>query len=311
MKRSTAVAVTMIVMLAGALQTQPSAHAACSNQSMSCPTSISALPYADVAPALSFPNESGEAQRCPVAFGSTVWYKLSVPLSPFASSTVTSSPGRVETPSWERMAVFASAQGTVSTNGAPMDTELAVYRLDPVQGLIFIGCNDDAVAGTLHSAFTFSIFRGLTYVFQIGSKNGPGVMSFQATPDPDNDYLNAAIGVPSLPFDVTQSNLVATNDPGEIFPCAVANTIWYRFVSDKTQQINVNTIGSAFNTSVAVWANPENSPNLALAGCDDNSGGGPGASSLTFTMQARTAYFFQVGGTFGARGAIELHIKPA
>jgi hypothetical protein len=74
--------------------------------------------------------------------------------------------------------------------------------------------------------------------------------------------------------------------------------VWFSFRASKTGVVNVNTFVSEYDTVLNVSSGSPD--NLTYIGGNDDAGGWSGAnSSLTFTAQKGTVYFFQVTHFFG------------
>ncbi len=113
---------------------------------------------------------------------------------------------------------------------------------------------------------------------------------------PPNDLIGNATSINSLPYNVVQGNIAyATTTGGDPVYCqSVSQTVWYRFTSPVTQSLSVNTIGSNYDTVLAVF----NAGTLASVGCDNDSGGNH-TSSLTVNVTQGTTYYIGIG-VYGA-----------
>jgi hypothetical protein len=132
------------------------------------------------------------------------------------------------------------------------------------------------------------------------------------SPFPDSYYQ--ALAITDLPRTVGMSTVGATLDAGEPQPCGnVGATVWFALTTPPSppgsQTISVDTVGSYFNTAIAVYtlANPSPPPaTLTEIGCDANAT----TSGVTFAAEAGTTYYIQVGGQNGASGYLVVNASP-
>ncbi|OGO50033.1 MAG: hypothetical protein A2148_02980 [Chloroflexi bacterium RBG_16_68_14] len=123
---------------------------------------------------------------------------------------------------------------------------------------------------------------------------------------PANDDRADAVVVAALPF--TDGPFImknATSESGEPRPsCAyggVEATVWYRFTPTEDAVLIADTIGSNFDTILAVWA--ESGSRLREVGCDYGYDGAIYQARIAFRATAGQTYYFQLGGfPFYARG---------
>lgn len=141
---------------------------------------------------------------------------------------------------------------------------------------------------------------------------------------PDNDDFNRPwfftppISPPwqaSLPFDGTQDTRGATLEPGEGAPCAsISSSLWYKLQAETNGRIEIDTIGSDYDTVLAVYTYDPNgdfipSPpgsNLLALDCNDNASGAQ--SRVRFDITQYSEYFVQVGAV-GAPGTMRIHAQ--
>jgi uncharacterized delta-60 repeat protein len=94
-----------------------------------------------------------------------------------------------------------------------------------------------------------------------------------------------------------ETNTINTDDNG-LQP--VTNSVWYAWTAPATGTALFNTVGSSFDTVLAIWttANPAGGlcdPSVANIAADDDSGGNL-TSALTFPVVAGTTYYVAVEG---------------
>lgn len=155
----------------------------------------------------------------------------------------------------------------------------------------------------------------------IATSNGGGFMAgapllltypsaitvFPFTP-PANDSFAAAAAIFGGAAAVNGSTVGATSEAGEPAHAGspAAHSAWWTWTAPFSRRIALNTIGSSFDTRLAVYSGNSVSALTPLAS-DDNSGGN-GASKLTFLAVAGRTYRFAVDGRNGATGAVALNL---
>lgn len=142
------------------------------------------------------------------------------------------------------------------------------------------------------------MWRKLTLVVSLLVLVGliPGVASAQV---PNNDDLEAAVPVMAVPFEdsvATGEATVQTGEPTET--CApFANTVWYAVTLDTDRDVFIDTAGSNYDTTVAVWVG-SSFDDIELVACNDDTLAGLQAATL-ITAEAGVTYLVQVGA-FGS-----------
>jgi Ca2+-binding RTX toxin-like protein len=140
---------------------------------------------------------------------------------------------------------------------------------------------------------------------------GLGVWSIPGTAlaaPPPNDAFAARTTVAAIPYADTQSTVEATAEPGEpVSPCGPAGrSVWYQFTPAADVVLRADTLGSDFDTILAVWKGGDLA-SLSPAACADdviNS-----QSIVVFAARAGTTYVFQAGGYQDAAGALSFHLR--
>jgi len=125
---------------------------------------------------------------------------------------------------------------------------------------------------------------------------------------PPNDQCANALAISSENYTNVQSTLLATST-GDLNPACVAdfgNAVWYTWTAPSAGFVSVDTIGSGFDTVLAVYSGSCG----ALTGidCDDDDGGNL-SSKLTHAVNAGVTYYYEVGGYAGAVGQLVFHFN--
>ena len=129
-----------------------------------------------------------------------------------------------------------------------------------------------------------------------------------AVPPANDDFASAAV-VGSLPFQDTVSTVEATMEPNEPDPpCAFGvaeRTVWYAFTPGSDTFVSADTLGSSFDTVLAVWTGPDLGA-LQLVGCNDDALSL--GAQLGFRAVSGTTYYIQAGG-FAAGGSLLMRLR--
>ena len=101
------------------------------------------------------------------------------------------------------------------------------------------------------------------------------------------------------------STVDATTQEGEPTPCGgIGKTVWYSFVAPADGTLAVDTIGSAFDTVLAVYDGPARSfADLTPRACND-AFLGAFFSRIEIGVTAGTTLFIQAGGFIGQSGPL-------
>jgi Ca2+-binding RTX toxin-like protein len=138
----------------------------------------------------------------------------------------------------------------------------------------------------------------------------PGVA--HAAPPTNDDFADAIAVTEPLPYIATQDTSEATSEPGEPsladFGCGfIAATVWYSFAPSADTIVAADTVGSDFDTILAVWEGSDLG-SLTLVGCADDTRGGV-QSSVPFLAEAGVEYRIQVGGFVGQGGSLSFRAR--
>ncbi len=126
-------------------------------------------------------------------------------------------------------------------------------------------------------------------------------------PFPSNDNFANRIFLNGAVLKTSGFNVLATKEPGEPEHAGKAggSSVWWSWTAPNSGRVTVSTIGSDFDTLLAVYTGTGVS-NLQEVASDDDSGG-EGTSRLRFSSTVGTPYQIAVDG-FGASGNITLEL---
>lgn len=183
----------------------------------------------------------------------------------------------------------ASSDGvvTIDTSGSTFDTVLGVYVSTSQTNLTMTNllevAEDDDFNGKLTSLVSFPVTAGTTYKIDIDGYNGPNgtitnvpegyvVLNWNLAPLPPNDYFANALSLGTqLSGSISGNNIGATAEPNEPlhagFPAS--QTVWYSWTAPASGDVEMDTIGSSFDTVLAVYTGTSLSTLTQVAANDD------------------------------------------
>ncbi|HWH08641.1 MAG TPA: S8 family serine peptidase [Candidatus Thermoplasmatota archaeon] len=230
--------------------------------------------------------ETGEPRPC-ASIGGTVWFTW----TPTASGTA-----------------------TIDTMGSGYDTALAVYTGSSLGGLTTVGCNDDISSSDLDSRVSFTATAGVTYRIQAGGYNGAtGSLTLRVTAPaacsgPANNCFSSPTSV-AKGSSTSQSTSGATLETGEPRPCAsIGGTVWFTYTPSASGTVTIDTMGSGYDTALAVYTG-SSLTGLTNVACNDDISSTDLDSRVSFSGTAGVTYRIQAGGYNGATGSLVLRVN--
>jgi hypothetical protein len=124
-----------------------------------------------------------------------------------------------------------------------------------------------------------------------------------------SDFFATCVSLSGASGSQFDNNSYATKEPGEPNHAGNAggHSLWYCWTAPTNTSVNFDTIGSTFDTLLAVYMGDVVS-NLTLVACqDDIAGATDRLSRVTFTPKAGTTYHIAVDGFGGATGDVVLN----
>jgi hypothetical protein len=124
--------------------------------------------------------------------------------------------------------------------------------------------------------------------------------------------IRKASGGPATGYTGTQifNTFGSTKEEGEPNHCGVAGgaSEWYAYQPPANGLLTVDTIGSDFDTVLAIYTGPGTDfASLVPVACDNDSGPDGADSRTTFSVTAGTLYFIAVDGVGGTTGTVFLN----
>jgi hypothetical protein len=213
---------------------------------------------------------------------------------------------------WYRWTAPANGTLAVDTYGSSLDTTLAVYTGSAVNALTLRGSNNDS--GGLQSFVSVPVTAGqvlsiavdgvgtLESIFSLNYHFQPAVVGVQ-----NDEFANRTV-VPGAPGTITGTNIGATGEVGEPVHSPLASplaSVWWAWTAPASGVAVIDTLGSDFDSVLAVYTGSSVAALTPVASNDD--AGGP-LSRLTFPCVAGMTYAIAVDGRGTAQGNITLRI---
>ncbi len=208
----------------------------------------------------------------------------------------------------------APATGTVAVNtiGSTFDTLLAIYQGAGLTALTTIAADDEA-GGDGASSLTFNATAGTTYFIAVDGyldDSGDAVLNLATVPliAPNDNFENATVLTGSSAQSVG-SNVTANRQSGEPrhLNQISGRSIWWSWTAPFAGRLMVNTNGSQFDTTLAVYTGGSLAA-LTLVGSNDN-GGNATNSALSLAVRAGVTYMIAVEGANNTAGVAVLNLR--
>lgn len=218
---------------------------------------------------------------------------------------------------WYRWTAPASGLYTFDTFGSSFDTVLGVYTGNNVSALSAVASSDNAGASA-QSRVTFNAIVNTTYYIAVDGKStgkdqvtglahcqtGLIMLNWSNLPPPVNDNFADAPVLQGNTGNATGRNTVASKEGGE--PNHTGNpggvSVWYKWTAPAGGQMTFSTLGSDFNTLLAVYTGSSVNALTEVASNDDAGAGTQ--SRITFNALPGTVYYIAVDGSVGLPGNI-------
>jgi hypothetical protein len=200
----------------------------------------------------------------------------------------------------------ATARGPVTfdTIGSSFDTVLAAYTGDSVSALTLLASNDDFGPNNPFSRVTFNAVAGTTYRIVVEGYNGSaGNLFLNWVVPPPNDHFANCQAISGSRGLVSAATAGASKEPGE--PNHAANpggrSVWYCWTAPAAGAVTFDTLGSGFDTVLAVYTGGSVAALTPIASNDDIATNNF-LSRVTFNATQGTPYVIAVDGFDGAGG---------
>ncbi|MCY2987020.1 MAG: PA14 domain-containing protein, partial [Planctomycetota bacterium] len=160
---------------------------------------------------------------------------------------------------------------------------------------------------------------GATYWYWIKAKNANGTSGFSAADsgyratvsEPGNNNFANRSTIIGATATATGTNVGATKESGEPNHAGITGgkSVWWTWTAPSTGSVQIDTIGSNFDTILGVYTGSSVSSLTAVSGGSDDDSGGNLTSQGTFNAVAGTTYQIAVDGYGVTSGNITLHVN--
>ncbi len=197
----------------------------------------------------------------------------------------------------------ASREGTVKfvTDRSLFPTDLAVYTGDALENLKLVARSQDQGAG-LAGSVAFTTLENQQYWIALDGQGGAkGLYLLQWTysdlTTPNNDFADATVISGSL-GKVVGENYYADREPGEPFHAGDAGgrSVWYAWTAPLSYRVVFETLGSNFDTLLAVYTGVNPVLGLTQIQANDDANGRL-TSRVAFDAVGGKTYWIAVDGS--------------
>ena len=217
---------------------------------------------------------------------------------------------------WWQWTAPVSGGVTLTASNNLVDTLVCVYKGTSITNLTFVAGNDEDFLTAIEGDSTayFNATAGTTYQIVVDGVDGSSG-TFQLSlviggsdPVPPNDNFANRITLSGSSITTTNQNLGATLEPGEPLHHGYygGKSVWWKWTSPGSGFVTIDTIGSLFDTILAVYTGSALT-NLVEVASDDESGGNY-TSLVTFPTKNNITYQIAVDGFDGDSYDLTLHV---
>jgi hypothetical protein len=225
------------------------------------------------------------------------------------------SPAFIAHPTNQTVAIGQTALFSIAATGQPTPT--LQWQRNPAGSANWQNLNDgSSYTGTRSS--TLNVI-GATLAksgdrFRCKANNGvsPSATSNPATlsvrPSPGNDDFANAITLAGTAIRAVGTNTFANFQAGEPLHAGIpgGHSVWWKWQASEDSQVRANTLGSSFDTLLAIYTGDSVTQLSAITANDDS--GGTWTSAVTFFAQKGITYYIAVDGHGGATGLVSLNV---
>ena len=209
---------------------------------------------------------------------------------------------------WWTWVAPRSGPVAIDTIGSTFDTILGVYTGNAVSALAYVAANDDW-GGDLPSRVIFEAAADTPYRIAVDGYNGAIGNVVVHIISPGNDIFVDAVEIGGFRTSVIGHNIGASKESGE--PNHAGNSGgrsgWWTWTAPSNVTVTLDTIGSSFDTLLAVYRG-NSIQSLTPVVADDQSGGHD-SSRLFFSALSGITYRIAVDGFLGQFGTITLNLQ--
>ena len=261
------------------VQIPPDCTAPPSNDAFVAAQIIDAVPQVIYGQNTCATKEPGERNHAGNSGGASVWYRWTAPFT---------------------------RQIVIGTEGSGFDTLLAAYSYSGGV-LTLVAENDDIAPHVIEqSEIRFQATNGTEYRIVVDGYDGAFGSVVLNVDSPANDDFASCQTIADASGSVLGHNIGATREPGEPSHASTygSHSVWYCWTALRAGGMEWSTMGSDFDTSLAIYTGDSVSQLTAIA--SDNDSGSGGTSILRFNAISNTVYHIAIDGRGNAMGHVSL-----
>ena len=205
---------------------------------------------------------------------------------------------------------------TVLTSGFDGSNRARLYTPNPVEAGSSVSHWDTGLSPNqlmepnISNSLTHSVSAPqdltLALLIDLGWNAGPGPSPTPTPSPPANDNFLSAQVISGCSSSVTGTNVGSTHEAGEpnhLFDgTGGSHSVWYQWQAPVTAHVKIDTIGSSYDTVLAIYTGTAVNNLVAIGKNDDINPGIVQTSILEFTANAGTIYKIAIDGFDGGDG---------
>ncbi|XPM60832.2 MAG: hypothetical protein EDM05_028195 [Leptolyngbya sp. IPPAS B-1204] len=199
---------------------------------------------------------------------------------------------------------------TVDTGDSDFNTYVSVYSGTSLNTLTWLPRNGEGW-GMQSDRWQAEVQAGTTYYIAVDGVDdwtGNIILKYNLTDPPANDKFMQAAELTGRNGRVVGSNVNALSEVGEPGQSWTINSVWWRWTAPKNGVLNLDTMGSNFDTYLSLFSGSSLTSLSVLAQNDDISGTNY-HSRIQVPVRANTTYYIAVDGAGHETGAITLNYQ--
>lgn len=229
---------------------------------------------------------------------------------------------------WYRLTATQSGQMTVATTQSNYDTVVSVWRAAQ-NSLVPVGCNDNDpnIANSITSLLSTALVNGDTYYIEVADKTATSLVrnlnlsvvvsptaGATSTPTPTptpappgNDDFGNWLDVTVVPFSHVQNINGATTQNADPILCTGdkgIRSVWFRYKTDQSGVLTIDTTGSSFDTVIALYSAAAGMANPVA--CNDNAAANTTLSQIQQSVIPGMMYYIEVAAHTGDTSNLNL-----
>jgi hypothetical protein len=205
---------------------------------------------------------------------------------------------------WFNWTPTSNHTAVITTKRSDFDTLLGVYTGNTVNSLSVVASNDDITPGDFVQSFvSFPAIAGTTYRIAVdGYAGAVGTVTLNVDPPGNDDFANAYL-ISGASGSTNGFSIAASKElfePAHAFDVG-GRSIWYRWTAPYSAPVEFNTVGSSFDTTLAIYTGTIVT-NLTVVAANNDDVGGAVISRVGFNALAGVTYRIAVDGLQGDSG---------